>query len=74
MHGVRGEPLEAGHEATLAEGDRRLRAICDPAEVTARAFADQQTRIAELGGVEAVRKAGNYPYTPAPGEKPRISA
>ena len=64
---------EAGHEATLAEGLRRLRAICDPAEVTARAFADQERRVAELGGAEAVRRMGSYPYTPAPGEAPRIS-
>jgi choline-sulfatase len=65
--------LEPGHETALAEGWRRLRAICDPAEVTARAFADQERRIAELGGIEKVRQAGNYPYTPAPGETPRIS-
>ena len=65
--------LDPGHAAILAEGDRRLRLICDPAEVTARAFADQERRVAENGGIEAVRKAGNYPYTPAPGEAPRIS-
>ena len=64
---------EAGHEAAIAEGLRRLRAICDPAEVTARAFADQERRVEDLGGVEAVRKMGSYPYTPAPGEAPRIS-
>jgi choline-sulfatase len=64
---------EAGHEEALAEGLRRLRAICDPAEVTARAFADQERRVEELGGDEVVRKMGSYPYTPAPGEVPRIS-
>jgi choline-sulfatase len=64
---------EAGHEGPLADGLRRLRAICDPAEVTARAFADQERRIADLGGAEVVRQAGSYPYTPAPGEVPRIS-
>jgi hypothetical protein len=41
--------------------------------VNARAFADQAARIASLGGPEAVLKTGTYPYTPAPGEKPRIS-
>ncbi len=65
---------EASHEAVIAEGLRRLRAICDPAEVTARAFADQERRVAELGGAEVVRRMGSYPYTPAPGEAPRISA
>jgi choline-sulfatase len=64
---------EGGHEAAIAEGQRRLQAICNPAEVTARAFADQERRVAELGGAEVVRKMGSYPYTPAPGEAPRIS-
>jgi choline-sulfatase len=64
---------EAGYEAALAEGLRRLRAICDPAAVTARAFADQERRVEELGGTEAVRQMGSYPYTPAPGEAPRMS-
>ncbi len=65
--------LEPGHEAVLAEGDRRLRQICDPAAVTARAFADQERRIAEFGGIDKVRAMGSYPYTPAPGEAPRYS-
>ena len=65
--------LEPGHDAVLAEGERRLRAICDPAEVTARAFADQRAKIEASGGEEAVRKVGSYPYTPAPGEEARIS-
>jgi choline-sulfatase len=65
--------LEAGHEEVLAEGARRLREICDPAAVTARAFADQQAKIEAAGGEAVVRQLGSYPYTPAPGEKPRIS-
>ena len=65
--------LKGGSEAVLAEGERRLRAICDPAAVTARAFADQEDRIAALGGVEIVKKRGSYPYTPAPGEAPRFA-
>jgi len=65
--------LQAGHEAVLAEGDRRLRAICDPAAVTRRAFADQRAKIEAVGGEDKVRGLGSYPYTPAPGEAPRIS-
>lgn len=65
--------LQPGHEAIMAEGERRLRAICDPAEVTARAFADQQARIESFGGEQAVRQRGSYPYTPAPGEAPRFA-
>ena len=62
-----------GHDDLIAEGERRLRAICDPAEVSARAFNDQERRIRELGGLEAVLMRGSYPYTPAPGETPRFS-
>lgn len=72
------DPFEArdlallpGHEPLLAEGARRLRTICDPAAVTARAFADQEAAIARLGGREKLLAMGSYPYTPAPGEKPR---
>lgn len=65
--------LEGGHEQILAEGERRLRAICDPSVVTAQAFADQEKRIAEFGGPEVVITLGSYPYTPAPGETPRFA-
>ena len=65
--------LAGGHDTAIAEGERRLRDICDPAEVSARAFHDQERRIEELGGAEAVLKRGSYPYTPAPGEAPRFS-
>ncbi len=61
------------HEATLAEGERRLRAICDPEAVNRRAFADQRAKIEAAGGEAEVRKLGSYPYTPAPGEAPRFS-
>ena len=74
------DPLECqdlagddGHAAVRAEGDRRLRAICDPTAVNARAFADQARRIEAFGGVEAVKRSGNYPYTPVPGEAARIT-
>ena len=50
---------------------RRLYAICDPAKVDARAFADQQVLIDMHGGEEKVLGMGSYPYTPAPGETPR---
>ncbi len=62
-----------GRRAVIAEGERRLRAICDPAEISARAFNDQERRIEELGGREAVLDRGSYPYTPALGETPRYS-
>jgi choline-sulfatase len=65
--------LETGHADVLDEGLRRLHAICDPEEVTARAFANQERRIAELGGHDALLAARSYPYTPAPGEAPRYA-
>ncbi len=65
--------LEHGHEVVVAEGERRLREVCDPARVSRQAFDDQERRILELGGREAVLKRGSYPYTPAPGEAPRYS-
>ncbi len=77
---IEADPLEIhdlacvpGNEATIAEGERRLRAVCDPARVSGQAFQDQERRILELGGVEAVLRRGSYPYTPAPGEAPRYS-
>jgi choline-sulfatase len=80
LYDLEADPFEAtdiagdpAHAETVAEGERRLRAICDPAEVNARAFADQRAKIAAAGGEAAVRKLGSYPYTPAPGEAPRIS-
>jgi choline-sulfatase len=65
--------LLPGNDEVVAEGERRLRAICDPTKVSEQAFNDQERRIHELGGVEAVQKRSSYPYTPAPGEAPRLS-
>ena len=54
----------ADHADILAEGARRLWAICDPDAVNARAFADQKARIAELGGEAACRALGDFDFTP----------
>ncbi len=56
-----------GASGILAEGERRLRTICDPEEVNARCFADQRRRIAALGGEDACRAAPVFNHTPAPG-------
>lgn len=72
-HETRDLALDPGNEALLAEGERRLREVCDPDAVSQRAFADQAARIETLGGTKAVLNSGSYPYTPAPGEAPRIS-
>ena len=51
-------------EDVRREGLARLRSICDPDAVNARAFIDQRRRIAELGGVERLRMAPTFNHTP----------
>lgn len=57
----------------LERGLTLLRTICDPRDVTRRAFADQRKLIARHGGEAAVRQRGGFPYTPAPGETIRAT-
>ncbi|MFY0310020.1 sulfatase-like hydrolase/transferase [Leisingera sp. D0M16] len=59
-------------EEALSEGERRLRAICDPEEVNARAFADQRKKIEELGGEDACRTAYVFNHTPTPAEQDKM--
>ncbi|WP_171236227.1 sulfatase-like hydrolase/transferase [Ruegeria sp. HKCCA6837] len=58
--------------AALAEGERRLRGICDPDAVNALCFADQKARIEELGGEEACRTAYCFNHTPTPNEQEKM--
>jgi choline-sulfatase len=53
----------------IAEGERRLRAICDPDAVNVRCFADQKKRIAALGGEAACLDAAVFNHTPSPNER-----
>ncbi len=55
----------------LAEGERRLRAICDPEAVNVQCFADQRARIDALGGEQACREAYVFNHTPTPDEQSR---
>ncbi|MEM0945415.1 MAG: sulfatase-like hydrolase/transferase, partial [Pseudomonadota bacterium] len=64
-----GDPAAA---EAVAEGARRLREICDPDEVNARAFADQERRIAALGGERACREAYIFNHTPTPDEQKKL--
>ena len=57
----------------LIEGERRLRAICDPEDVNARAFSDQRKKIAELGGEESCRTAFVFNHTPTPTEQAKLA-
>ena len=58
------------HVAVRAELEAELRNIVDPDAVNARAFADQERKIAAHGGPEAIRQRGDFGYTPAPGQTP----
>ncbi len=61
------------HLDTLKMMEGELRKIVDPDAVNARAFADQEAKIAKFGGVEALIKRGDFGYSPAPGEKPTFA-
>lgn len=52
------------HEATRAAMDARLRAILDPEEVNATAFADQARVLERLGGREKVAAMASFGHTP----------
>ena len=47
--------------------EKLLRTICDPEQVDARCKADQQARVMEFGGNDAVRDLGIFVRTPPPG-------
>ena len=53
--------------ARVADMERQLHAICDPAAVDLRARADQRAKAEYWGGNDAIRKEGMLVYTPPPG-------
>ena len=59
-------------QAAWKEGEKRLRAICDPEQMSARCFADQKRRIEELGGVEACATGYSFNHTPTPTEQAKM--
>lgn len=58
--------------ATVAEGERRLRAVLDPDATDARAKRRQAELLARFGGREAALARGDLPFTPAPGTAAEI--
>ena len=58
------------HREVLASLEAELRKLVDPEAVNARAFSDQEAKIARFGGVDALIKRGDFGYSPAPGQKP----
>ena len=59
-------PDQPTAEAALAEGEKRLRLICDPDETNQRAFSDQEAKIEALGGEEACLNGYVFNHTPVP--------
>jgi choline-sulfatase len=59
-----------GHASIRADLEAELHKILDPEAVNAMAFADQERKIAEHGGPEAIKRRGDFGYTPAPGQTP----
>jgi hypothetical protein len=57
---------DPGYTSDLAEGEAQLRAIVDPEEADARAFASQEALIAELGGRDALLEMFHFDHTPVP--------
>jgi choline-sulfatase len=58
---------DTGHKRVLQEMRARLHAICDPAEVDARARRRQKQLLELHGGREAVIRRGDLGFTPPPG-------
>jgi len=58
---------DPAHAGVLAQCRTRLLAICDPAEVDARAKRRQAELLAANGGREAVIRRGDLGFTPPPG-------
>ncbi|MCB1492847.1 MAG: sulfatase-like hydrolase/transferase [Rhodobiaceae bacterium] len=54
------------HADVVAEMTLRLRGICDPEEINARAFADQKRTMEANGGRDGIMASVDIPFTPAP--------
>lgn len=61
---------DANAQPILEEMQAELRRICDPAEVSRRAKADQQELLTKVGGKQFVIKRGDLGFSPAPGIRP----
>ncbi len=64
------EITDLANDPTCAEIVERmqlaLRKLCDPEEVSNRAFRDQRERIEKAGGEDAILHSADIPFTPAP--------
>jgi choline-sulfatase len=53
----------------IKDCEAALRRVVDPEAANRQAFADQERRVAELGGREAVLARGSFGFSPVPGTK-----
>ncbi|MGE0559482.1 MAG: sulfatase-like hydrolase/transferase [Burkholderiales bacterium] len=60
---------DPAHAGVVAECERALRTVVDPDAAHRLAMADQKARIAQHGGVEAIKQLGTFRYSPPPGSK-----
>ena len=72
-HETRDLAHDSAFARVLAESEARLRSVVNPEAASEQAFRDQAAMIEAHGGVEAVRRRGEFPHTPVPGETARFS-
>lgn len=60
------------HSAIRAECEAALRSMVNPEEVDAQARADQQKRIEQFGGRDAIVKGGTFRFSPPPNVNPEV--
>jgi choline-sulfatase len=57
------------YRSVIKDCDVALRRVVDPEATDRQAFADQERRIAELGGRDVILARGSFGYSPVPGTK-----
>jgi choline-sulfatase len=57
------------YRGVIKDCEAALRRVVDPEAADRQAFADQERRVAELGGREAVLARGSFGFSPVPGTK-----
>jgi choline-sulfatase len=57
------------YRGVVKDCEAALRRVVDPEAADRQAFADQETRVAMLGGREAILRRGGYLFSPVPGAK-----
>ena len=64
---------DAGYRGLVADCEAALRKVVNPEAADAQARKDQASKIAELGGREAIFAKGSFGHSPVPGTKPVYS-